>query len=398
MDRTLPIVVDKSTWPGPGIPPLFPRAFRNGLSHYDLNIPSMLLMIGYLTTPTATTGVTLSEFWAWVRYLAAITPYDHEMKLTQSFAALDPHQKTILSDDFGMGVSMLWLWDTLSFDLVVDGTYFMRQHARTVGVSQRRIAKRGPNKTPDFVGRDSRGLWHVIECKGTQSGGNYSARQLRGGIAQKQSLIFPRNYTGQRLVCGLTIGLEGAGGSQLEVIDPIPDDPVQIHLNEIPQANDAASRGVMSKLLRMSGFETAAEAVALPEGVWADRIQRQTRAATERQRRFLDERDAKIRVELAEDLSRRPVFDEKFIGRETRLELPRALRIDDALVTHVIIRQGVNRDAVKELAEQPTVTSLLEQSSTDWIGLVGKNSTTSDGFSAELRIGRLFKSQIYLGS
>ncbi len=54
----------------------------------------MLLMIGYLTTPAATTGVTLSEFWAWVRYLAAITPGDAEMKLTHSFAELDAHQKT----------------------------------------------------------------------------------------------------------------------------------------------------------------------------------------------------------------------------------------------------------------------------------------------------------------
>lgn len=33
----------------------------------------MLLMIGYLTTPVASTGVSLSEFWAWVRYLAALS-------------------------------------------------------------------------------------------------------------------------------------------------------------------------------------------------------------------------------------------------------------------------------------------------------------------------------------
>jgi len=376
MDRRLPIFIDKSTWPGPGIPPLFPRAFRSGLGHYDLNIPSMLLMIGYLTTPTATTGVTLSEFWAWVRYLAAITPDDQEMKLTQSFSTLDAHQKTILSDDFGMGVSMLWLWNTLSFDLVVDGNYFMRQHAHSVGVTQRRVVKRGPNKTPDFVGRDSKGFWHVIECKGTQSGSHYSNRQLAGGLAQKQSLIFPRNYTGQRLVCGLTIGLEGAEGSRLEVIDPPPDDPVEIFPDEMPQANDAATRGVMSKLLRMAGFETAAEALALPEGTWTDVLKKQTRASNERHRQVIEERDSRARIELTEDLSRRPLFDERFIGREIKLELPRALRIGDAFVRHVVVRQGVNRDAVMELAEQPNITALIQDSSTDWLSLVGRNETS----------------------
>jgi hypothetical protein len=246
MDRTLPITIDESTWPGPGVPPLFPKSFKKGRSHYDLNIPSMLLMIGYLTTPAATTGVTLSEFWAWVRYLAAITPGDTEMKLTHSFAELDAHQKTILSDDFGMGVSMLWLTDKLDLDLV----------------TQRRVAKRGPNKTPDFVARDTRGRWHVIECKGAQSGVDYSERQLSGGIAQKQSLLFPKGHVGQRLVCGLTIGIEGAEGSRLKVIDPVPDEPVEILSQDLPNATDAATRGVMSKLLRMAGFEISAEAVA----------------------------------------------------------------------------------------------------------------------------------------
>lgn len=398
VNRKLSIFIDKSTWPGAHIHPLFPRKFHKGLSEYDLNIPEMLLTIGYLTTPAAVTGVSLSEFWAWVRYLAAITPNDVQMKLTKSFASLDPHQKTILSDDFGMGVSMAWLWDTLDFDLVVDGIYFMRQHARTLGVTQRRLAKRGPNKTPDFVARDSKGRWHVIECKGTQSGVNYSTQQLAGGVAQKHSLVFPPNYTGQRLVCGLTIGLEDMGGSRLHVIDPPPDEPVEILSSEIPQANDAATRGVMSKLLRMSGFENAAEAVALPEGVWADVLRTPTRAAADRQRQALNERDTRIRSELTEDLSQRQVFEDGFIGRETKLALPRALRIDGVLVTHVIIQQGVNRDAVDELADQPTVTSLLQQASTDWPKLIGRNYTSSDGLSASLRIGKLFKSQIHLES
>jgi len=396
MDRTLPITIDESTWPGPGVPPLFPRSFKKGRSHYDLNIPSMLLMIGYLTTPAATTGVTLSEFWAWVRYLAAITPGDAEMKLTHSFAELDAHQKTILSDDFGMGVSMLWLTDKLDLDLIVDGRYFMQQYAASLLVTQRRIAKRGPNKTPDFVARDTRGRWHVIECKGTQSGVDYSERQLSGGIAQKHSLLFPKGHVGQRLVCGLTIGIEGAEGSRLKVIDPVPDEPFEILSQDLPNATDAATRGVMSKLLRMAGFEISAEAVASPSGkvlAWGGK---ETRAAEDKRHQLIKERDAIARAELSDADSHKRLFDEKFIGRETRIELPRAIRVGGDFVSHVIVRQGINRDAVSELAEQPTIVELIKNSEFDWPELIGQNRATSDGFSASLDIGKLFRAELIM--
>ena len=74
MYRTIDVHVDDSSWPGVGKIPNFPAAFTAGTSSFVLNINSMLLMIGYLTTPTSVTGVSLTEFWAWVRYLAAITP------------------------------------------------------------------------------------------------------------------------------------------------------------------------------------------------------------------------------------------------------------------------------------------------------------------------------------
>lgn len=75
MYRTIDVHVDKSSW-RIGKIPSFPAAFTAGSSSFNLNINSMLLIIGYLTTPTSVTGVSLAEFWAWVRYLAAITPRD----------------------------------------------------------------------------------------------------------------------------------------------------------------------------------------------------------------------------------------------------------------------------------------------------------------------------------
>jgi hypothetical protein len=195
MLRTLRVEIDSSTWPtSPGSPP-FPAGFHSGRAHVDLSIPAMLLQIGYLTTPTSARGVSLSEFWAWVRYLAAITE-DDDLRLTAGFCDLDAHQKTILSDDFGMGVPMLWLSERLDLRRICDGRYFVQHVAASVGATNRRTARRGPNKTPDFVARDGQGIWHVIECKGTQSGQCYSRAQIgelgppaTGGIAQKRSII-----------------------------------------------------------------------------------------------------------------------------------------------------------------------------------------------------------------
>ncbi|HEX9158849.1 MAG TPA: hypothetical protein VF835_01375, partial [Rhizomicrobium sp.] len=145
MERSLLVSIDRSTWPAPPAFPRFPRAFFSHRS-LTLSVPAILLKIGFLTTPTSSTGVSLSEFWAWVRYLAAITG-DDDLRLTSAFANLDAHQKTILSDDFGMGVPMLWLTDVLDLRQSCDGSYFLARFAAQAGATVQRTAKRGPNKT-----------------------------------------------------------------------------------------------------------------------------------------------------------------------------------------------------------------------------------------------------------
>jgi hypothetical protein len=218
-----------------------------GRSRLTLSVPAILLEIGYLTTPTSSTGVSLSEFWARVRYLAAVT-VDDDLRLTSAFANLDAHQKTILSDDFGMGVPMLWLTEALDLRQPCDGRYFLERFGAQVGATMRRTAKRGPNKSPDFVARDRLGIWHVIECKGTQSGPAYQPAQVdspgpppTGGIAQKLSVQFPSSYSGQRLVCALNLAVEGdSDRTQLTIVDPEPEDPLIIDPQQIIYAEDAA--------------------------------------------------------------------------------------------------------------------------------------------------------------
>lgn len=363
----------------------------------------MLLMIGYLTTPTSSTGVSLSEFWAWVRYLAAIANQPN-LSLTKSFWDLDAHQKTILSDDFGMGVPILWLHDKLDFVKIVDGRYFMQRIAGSVGASQARTAKRGPNKTPDFVAQDMSGKWHVIECKGTQSGSEYSLKQLgvqgpppAGGVAQKLSIQFPPHHTGQWLVCGLSIGVEGGNGSVLKIIDPPPKEPFVLNTNQMNLAQDAVNRGVMARALRMAGLEVTAESVAAPFGQQPDDRRAPTaRLETEREK-LIEGRDRRSREEIHSVISKNKSFEGDFCGRETVVVLPREVIIDGESVGRVVIRQGVNREALEELREQPSVEALADQQSTvGWVRRIGKTVVEGQGREATMRVGKMFRLEVNL--
>jgi len=403
VQRNLKVDIDESTWPSGGVQPSFPPTFTNGQSTYPLNIPAMLLMIGYLTTPTSSTGVSLSEFWAWVRYLAAVAKQS-DLSLTQSFWELDAHQKTILSDDFGMGVPILWLHDKLSFVQIVDGRYFMQRIASSLGATQARTAKRGPNKTPDFVAQDTSGMWHVIECKGTQSGSEYSLKQLgvkgppaEGGVAQKLSIQFPLSHTGQRLVCGLSIDVEGGNGSVLKIIDPQSKEPFVLNNNQINLAQDAANRGVMARALRMAGLEVTAESVASPFGPRPEDKRASTLRVEAARRKVTEERDKRSREEIRGVISRGQSFDGDFRGRETVVVLPREVVVDGRSVKRVVIRQGVNREALEELEQQPSVEVLADQASAvKWTNRIGKSVVEGHGRAATMRIGNIFRLDVDL--
>jgi hypothetical protein len=395
MYRTISVHVDESSWPGVGKVPSFPAAFTAGTDSFNLNINSMLLMIGYLTTPTSVTGVSLAEFWAWVRYLAAITPHDADLRLTRSYADLDTHQKTILSDDFGMGVPIVWLMKNLPLVKIVDGRYFLQRYGATHGAHQHRTAKRGPNKTPDFVARGLDGKWHILECKGTQSGDAFRNRQMASGISQKLSIRFPPGHTGRRLVSGLSIGIEDGNPSHLGIIDPEPEDPVTIPEGGLIYANDAATRGVMAKLLRSTGFETAAEAMAAPFG--KPQAMPPSRRKADRERvEFLSNRDRRAREELRESTSRHHLFGGRYRGREVTFQLPRPIYNYETPISKITVRQGINVDALDLLREQPTIDTLVEPSSNHWIDMMGTNVIHDDERSATLKIGNIFTSELIL--
>lgn len=401
MKRELEILIDQKTWPKKNKLPHFPKNFHSGSIIDNISIPSMLLMIGYLTTPTSSTGVSLSEFWAWIRYLSAVTN-DKDMRLTESFYALDAHQKTILSDDFGMGVPMLWLMTTLDLDQIVDGSYFIKKIAASVKARSVKTGKRGPNKTPDFVAKDIYGNWHVIECKGTQSGPDYSDKQLGikgkkgvGGIVQKKSIIFPAGHTGQRLACGLSIGIENRSSSLLKIVDPEPDEPYEVDEQNMIYADDAVIRGALSKYLRMSGLEITAERIAAPLGRTPDVNRYKSRTAERHREEWVKDREKRSQFEIRQFLDARKI-KRRFNGRVRVIELPRPVIVNDEVISKVIIRQMINNEIIKELSRGELYDEPIIELISGLRETMQRNRIVSSEFESQLNFGEIFQSQMIL--
>ncbi len=78
------------------------------------------------------------------------------------------------------------------------------------------------------------------------------------------------------------------------------------------------------------------------------------------------------------------------------VELPRGIRVNEAHVKQVVIRQGVNRDALGELEEHPTTEDLADREGAPWTQLMGRSIVESDGMAATMKIGEVFRSEIIL--
>lgn len=405
MDRNLWIEFDRASWPNPG-PPHYPATFPAIDGSEAVNIPEILLTIGVLTTPTFTSGVSLSEYWAWVRYLHAISSED-DLTLTRGFWDLDSHQKTILSDDFGMGVPVAWLASRLQLAEVCDGRYFIdRLAATTNAIVPKRTAKRGPNKAPDFVFRDIHGVWHILECKGTQSGLPYRARQIgepgppsTGAHAQKRGILFPAGHAGQRLISALVLSPEDSGDrSTLRFIDPPAEDPVRLADNELVFASDALTRATTAKALRLAGFGAASLAMSSPSGVAPHSRPEPGRTRERRRREIVDERRDRAMEEL-KAAPQRGAFQadhEKFRGRTINFDLPAPVQIGKRTVRRVRLVQGVNTEALRELAQRPLFEDPIESEKLDWPERLSGIRTEHDKHSAQLNIGEFFVSRLEL--
>ncbi|MYC65065.1 MAG: hypothetical protein F4X12_01885 [Acidobacteriia bacterium] len=412
MNRTLAVTVDQSTWPKQAGAPVFPASFQGGGSSVDLNIPQLLLLIGYLTTPSHAFGTSLSEFWAWVRYLNAVSD-DSDLRLTRAFSDLDAHQKTILSDDFGMGVPIYWLAERFSLEPPVDGRYFMDRLAAAHGVIVADPPKYGPSKSPDFVALDTSGAWHVIECKGTQSGDAYRKRQLgspgppaTGAVAQKSTISFPSGLVGQRLACGLALAVEGdAAASSLRVIDPPAEEGFVVEEEDLDVALDTLRTATASRVLRLAGFGSAASALSwLPSTLlirdFPPNSRKQSRqgdlhTTIERAQEQLKSRD---RYESFSD------GDLTYVGRKIQFDLAVPASIQGPGIRSIRLRYGLTAkflDAIGrefEADQQDAEPREAASGSTipEWPEMLGAARLEADGARARMRVGPSFFGEIEL--
>lgn len=236
---------------------------------WDCDIDLTMLAIGYLTAPPRFQGLSLSHYWAWLRYRVALQSTGNDLRLRRIWGEIDSHQKTVLSDDFGMGFPCHYLIDQHGFEDFAD-TKFLIRHLLGGVVAVLGSDLRGPSKSPDFIAVDNAGRLHILECKGSQSSRKSLQAAIARGIPQKNNLSNGTLFT-SCMVGGIFVP-QYKSNERAEIVfaDPEVDD-LLAKLGDLgPEKVGAGVRRIsLAKTLSMLGLWKAASAVV--EG----RVQRQ---------------------------------------------------------------------------------------------------------------------------
>ena len=185
------------------------------------------------TAPPFGYGFSLGETWAFCRYFGAVATVP-AFSLSPLWEDLDFHQKTILSDDWGVGIASLIA--TRAFQpIAIANTSEWLRHCGGIASARRQPGKRGPSKSPDFVFEDANGRINLVEAKGTQGKQSALTSQMDIGYDQKNAIDFHvPGAEGIRLVVGTRIPLAGNGAMQIVVNDP-PMDVERILAGQVHQ-------------------------------------------------------------------------------------------------------------------------------------------------------------------
>lgn len=194
-----------------------PQAGRNP---WVLRPIDLLRKLGTLTTPTTVNMSRLSASWATRRYFWAISPASaaqDRFRLSQDARDLDFHQKTLLSDEFGVAFAGLLMERFYGVGQFVDISIAVADPGAYQGIQQAaRVA-------PDYLmwGSTPNSPYYVVECKGCQTTYSASVDQLRRGMEQLPTILFAQG--GARPIHRLVIGtLMGRSATRILVLDP-PD-------------------------------------------------------------------------------------------------------------------------------------------------------------------------------
>ena len=278
-------------------------------------------MLGSVTIPGGFSVASPARYWAFLRYFSAIS-LEHNLRITNPFADLDPHQKAVLSDDFGVAITTQWLEAALNgFSQVVDGRRFVLHYAHLLTQPGPQPTKTGPTKCPDFVILDHAGRWHVLECKGTQTSLHLLRSQLDRARQQKQVIDIAPALAGHRLAAGVYLAADRNNeASQMEIQDPMEVSPL-IRLDEAGTATSAANRLTAVRALGLAGYTQAAEEISIVETKSESLQKLLTREELGRTAIPIAQR----REAAAKDLQReREPFEfdgRDYVGRQTSMEI-----------------------------------------------------------------------------
>lgn len=225
MKKSFALQVDRASWPvSPAGVPQWPFSIHQ--QRVTIDFLGALAWMGKMSVPLGLPRWWHASQWARIRYFAAATQ-SRSLRLHPAIKDLDTHQRKVLSDDWGVGFALQWLSSRFSYGNVVDGYAAMRDLERKkIATFLPKKNKSGPDKCPDFIAYDAQGKIHILECKGSQSGPKYSAKQVVRGRQQKRNVQFTNpSIVDQRLVTAFSFAeVKAHWESTLLVVDPPPDE------------------------------------------------------------------------------------------------------------------------------------------------------------------------------
>jgi hypothetical protein len=185
------------------------------IANFNLRPVDLLRKIGQLTTPSSLNMAQFSASWATRRYFWAIQPGAGDFRLSQDARQLDFHQKTLLSDEFGIGMAG-----------VVMERYFL-----TDGFSDVSAALADPtfglqhqgDPEPDYImWNRAAGQYYVVECKGCQTNRSTALDQIRRAMEQLPTVSF--RDTNRTMVSLVLATLLDKTSTTVIVLDPSDDE------------------------------------------------------------------------------------------------------------------------------------------------------------------------------
>lgn len=211
-----------------GVAQLLPglQAAVAGNNPWKADMLAALLVTAILTSPPRYRPFNQNTFWAWLRYAPAISLRHPELRLRRAWSEIDPHQKTILSDEFGMGIPALYLMQKFGFEDFTDTRYLLNRLLPGV-VSPAAMAKNGAAKLPDFIAIDSLNRLHILECKGTQSNASFG-QALSRGVQQKNNLSNAGIFTSIMVSALFIPQFQDSQAPELLFIDPELDEVLRL--------------------------------------------------------------------------------------------------------------------------------------------------------------------------